>query len=180
MTQLQDPYAQLPDRPTFDLRSNDVQDNAMLSVDQLSGIFGAGGKDLSPHLEWSGFPSATKSFAVTVLDADAPTGSGFWHWAVANIPVSVTSLATGAGDKSGTGLPEGAVQLANDAGLRQFLGAAPPKGHGPHRYFILAHALDVASIDISADATPAWLGFNLFGHTIARARLVPFYEQAAD
>jgi Raf kinase inhibitor-like YbhB/YbcL family protein len=176
MTALRDPYADLPAVPAFSLRSDDVKDNAALPVDQLSGIFGAGGKDRSPHLEWSGFPAATKSFVVTVLDADAPTGSGFWHWAVADIPGDVTSLPAGAGDDEGTGLPEEAIQLRNDAGLRRFLGSAPPAGHGPHRYFIAVHAVDVESLGVTADATPAWLGFTLFGHTLGRALLVPFYE----
>ncbi|MFZ2173055.1 MAG: YbhB/YbcL family Raf kinase inhibitor-like protein [Rhodococcus sp. (in: high G+C Gram-positive bacteria)] len=173
-----DPYEPLPDLPSFELTSADVTDGAPLSKDQVSGIMGAGGHDNSPQLSWSGFPPETKSFAVTMFDPDAPTASGFWHWAVANIPADCTSLVKGAGDDDGTGLPQGAIQLKNDAGLRRFIGAAPPAGHGPHRYIIAVHALDVETIDgLDADSTPAFLGFNLFSHGIARTTITATYEQ---
>ena len=171
-----DPYADLPDLPSFELKSADIADGRTLATPQVSGIFGAGGTDTSPQLSWSGFPSETKSFAVTVYDPDAPTASGFWHWAVVDIPVSVTSLESGAGDDTGSGLPSGAFQLANDAGLTRYLGAAPPPGHGPHRYFTVVHAVDVETLGIPAEARPAFLGFNLFSHAIARAVLTPIYE----
>jgi Raf kinase inhibitor-like YbhB/YbcL family protein len=171
-----DPYADLPDLPSFELKSADIADGRTLATPQVSGIFGAGGTDTSPQLSWSGFPSETKSFAVTVYDPDAPTASGFWHWAVVDIPVSVTSLESGAGDDTGSGLPSGAFQLANDAGLTRYLGAAPPAGHGPHRYFTVVHAVDVETLGIPAEARPAFLGFNLFSHAIARAVLTPVYE----
>jgi Raf kinase inhibitor-like YbhB/YbcL family protein len=173
-----DPYAGLPDVPSFSVTSTDVADGKTLATPQVSGIFGAGGEDVSPQLSWSGFPPETRSFVVTVYDPDAPTASGFWHWAVVDIPASVTSLPSGAGDESGSGLPEGAFQLANDAGLKRYLGAAPPAGHGPHRYITVVHAVDVESLGIPQDATPAFLGFNLFGHTLARAVLTPVYEQS--
>ena len=171
-----DPYADLPDLPSFELKSTDIADGQTLATPQVSGIFGAGGTDTSPQLSWSGFPSETKSFAVTVYDPDAPTASGFWHWAVVDIPVSVTSLESGACDDTGSGLPSGAFQLANDAGLTRYLGAAPPAGHGPHRYFTVVHAVDVETLGIPAEARPAFLGFNLFSHAIARAVLTPIYE----
>ncbi|MEV0338565.1 YbhB/YbcL family Raf kinase inhibitor-like protein [Nocardia sp. NPDC050713] len=170
------PYDALPQVPDFTLTSEDVTDGSPLGNDQVSGVFGAGGKDVSPQLSWSGFPAETKSFAVTVYDPDAPTASGFWHWAVADIPVSVTSLASGAGSEGGS-LPAGAVTLRNDGGFAGFVGAAPPPGHGPHRYFVVVHAVDVESLDIPADASPAFLGFNLFSHTLARATLIGTYEQ---
>jgi Raf kinase inhibitor-like YbhB/YbcL family protein len=171
------PYEDLPDIPSFELTSSDVVDGGALARAQVSGLMGAGGSDTSPQLSWSGFPAETKSFAVTVYDPDAPTASGFWHWAVANIPVSTTSLPSGAGDDAGSGLPEGAVQFANDAGLRRFVGAAPPPGHGAHHYYVTVHALDVAHLDLPEDATPAYLGFNLFSHALARAVIVGTYEQ---
>jgi Raf kinase inhibitor-like YbhB/YbcL family protein len=170
------PYDELPDLPTFEVTSDDVADGATLATPQVSGLMGAGGADTSPQLSWSGFPAETKSFAVTVYDPDAPTASGFWHWAVADIPVTTTSLPSGAGDDEGSGLPEGAVQFANDAGLKRYVGAAPPEGHGPHHYYIVVHALDVESLGLPPGASPAYLGFNLFSHGIARATLVGTYE----
>lgn len=170
------PYDALPSVPSFTLTSADVTDGAPLGTDQVSGVFGAGGRDVSPQLSWSGFPAETKSFAVTVYDPDAPTASGFWHWAVADIPASVTELAAGAGSEGGR-LPAGAVTLRNDAGFPGFVGAAPPAGHGPHRYYIVVHAVDVDSLGVPPEATPAFLGFNLFTHTLARAILVGTYEQ---
>ncbi|MGH3641422.1 MAG: YbhB/YbcL family Raf kinase inhibitor-like protein [Mycobacterium sp.] len=170
------PYDALPSVPSFELSSDDVTHGTTLSPAHRSGIFGAGGEDISPHLSWTGFPEHTQSFAVTVYDPDAPTGSGFWHWAVADIPVQVTELKTGAGNDNGDELPDGAIQLLNDASIRRYLGAAPPVGHGVHHYYIAVHAVDVPSLDLPTNATPAFLGFNLFSHTVARAMIVPVYE----
>lgn len=169
------PYDNLPQLPGFTLTSESVTDGQVLANDQVSGIMGAGGSDVSPQLSWSGFPAETKSFAVTVYDPDAPTASGFWHWAVADLPASVTDLPAGAGD--GSPLPGGAVTLANDASVKRYIGAAPPAGHGPHRYYIAVHAVDVEKLDLPENATPAYLGFNLFGHAIARAVIHGTYEQ---
>jgi Raf kinase inhibitor-like YbhB/YbcL family protein len=156
--------------------SDDVTDGGTLATPHLSGLMGAGGEDRSPQLSWSGFPEGTKSFAVTCYDPDAPTASGFWHWAVADIPASVTELPAGAGDENASSLPDGAVVLANDAGMKRFVGAAPPPGHGPHRYIFVVHAVDVESLGLPDGATPAFLGFNLFSHAIARATLTATHE----
>ena len=172
-----DPYDHLPRVPGFTVTSSDCADGRPLAQPLVSGVMGAGGEDRSPQLSWSGFPDGTRSFAVTVYDPDAPTASGFWHWAVANIPASVTELPSGAGDKDAPKLPEGAVQLRNDGGSAGFVGAAPPAGHGAHRYFIVVHAVDTDRLDVDADTAPAVLGFNLFFHTLARATLVATYEQ---
>jgi Raf kinase inhibitor-like YbhB/YbcL family protein len=161
--------------PGFTLTSADITDGAPLKMAQVSGIMGAGGEDVSPQLSWSGFPEGTRSFAVTIFDPDAPTASGFWHWAVANLPATVTELPAGAGD--GSELPGEALTLVNDAGMRRYVGAAPPAGHGHHRYFVAVHALDVDKLDLSEDASPAYLGFNLFMHAIARAVIHGTYEQ---
>ncbi|MFC3999107.1 YbhB/YbcL family Raf kinase inhibitor-like protein [Nocardiopsis sediminis] len=177
MAQSPSPYDFLPDVASFTVTSDDVADGRTLAPAQVSGLMGAGGQDVSPHLAWSGFPEGTRSFAVTCFDPDAPTASGFWHWAVFDIPASVTELPAGAGDGSGTGLPEGAVTLRNDAGDKRYVGAAPPPGHGPHRYMFAVHALDVATLGIGDAASPAFLGFNLFSHAIGRAVITPVYEQ---
>jgi Raf kinase inhibitor-like YbhB/YbcL family protein len=171
------PYDFLPQVPSFAVTSSDCSDGATLPMPHVSGVMGAGGEDRSPQLSWSGFPEGTQSFAVTVYDPDAPTASGFWHWAVANIPASVTELPGGAGDKDEPTLPEGALQLRNDAGFAGYVGAAPPSGHGPHRYFLVVHAVDTDTLDVTADTTPAVLGFNLFVHTLARATMVVTYEE---
>jgi Raf kinase inhibitor-like YbhB/YbcL family protein len=167
------PYEDLPQVPTFGLASNDISDGDMLSMPHVSGVFGAGGQDVSPHLEWSGAPQGTQSYAVTVYDPDAPTASGFWHWAAFNLPADATDLPTNA---SADGLPGGAVQLKNDGGTVGYIGAAPPAGHGVHHYWTVVHAVDVPSLDVPPDASPAFLGFNLFMHTLGRAYLVPIYE----
>ena len=176
-----DPFAGLPEVPSFTVTSTTLTEGGGTPPAQMSGLFGVpGGQDASPELSWSGAPDGTKSYAVTVYDPDAPTGSGFWHWAVVNIPASVTGLDEGAGDDSGSGLPAGAVQLRNDAGVARFIGAAPPGGHGEHRYFITVHALDVEDLGVPAEATPAFLGFNMFTHTLARATIVATAEIAAE
>jgi Raf kinase inhibitor-like YbhB/YbcL family protein len=172
------PHDFLPEVPSFIVTSTDIAEGATLAARHRSGAFGVpGGEDVSPQLSWSGAPEGTKSYAVTCYDPDAPTGSGFWHWAVADIPASVTELPTGAGAPGGADLPAGAVTLANDAGLRGFVGAGPPPGHGEHRYYFTVHAVDVESLGLPDGATPAFLGFNLFSHTLARATLTAVFEQ---
>ena len=175
MSTAPDPYAALPKLPTFTLTSESVTNGLPLSKAQVSGIMGAGGEDVSPQLSWSGFPEETRSFAVTVYDPDAPTASGFWHWAVANLPATVTDLPAGVGD--GSVLPGSAITLVNDAGMRRYIGAAPPAGHGPHRYYIAVHAVRVEKLELSKDASPAYLGFNLFMNAIARAVIYGTCEQ---
>jgi Raf kinase inhibitor-like YbhB/YbcL family protein len=172
-----DPYDFLPQVPSFTVTSTDLTDGQTCPMPQVSGVMGAGGEDVSPQLTWSGFPESTQGFAVTVYDPDAPTASGFWHWVVTGIPGSVTELPRGAGSQDGAALPEGARQLRNDGGFPGYVGAAPPAGHGTHRYFVVVHALDTADMGVPADATPAFHGFNLFSHTLARATLVVTYEQ---
>jgi Raf kinase inhibitor-like YbhB/YbcL family protein len=169
------PYDFMPAVPSFELRSDDVADGQMMPDGQVYNGFGMTGKNISPALSWSGFPAETKGFAVTCFDPDAPTGSGFWHWVLLDIPVSVTSLPSGAGHSSGSGLPAGAMHLRNDYGSKDFGGAAPPAGDPPHRYVFAVHALDVPSLELESDATPALAGFNLRFRTIARAVIVPVY-----
>ncbi|GGN96082.1 YbhB/YbcL family Raf kinase inhibitor-like protein [Nocardia rhizosphaerihabitans] len=170
-----DPFARLPEAASFTVTSTTVSDGAAWPPAQWSSGT-SGGKDLSPQLSWSGAPAGTKSYAVTVYDPDAPTGSGFWHWAVANIPATATTLPEGAGDDAGSGLPLGSLQLPNDARRPRYIGAAPPAGHGEHRYFVTVHALDVDDVGIATDSTPALLGFTIAGHILGRATLVATAE----
>ncbi|MFG6402409.1 YbhB/YbcL family Raf kinase inhibitor-like protein [Microbacterium sp. P04] len=170
---MNDPFARLPEAASFTVTSESFTDGAAFGERQRSGM------DLSPQLSWSGAPEGTHSYAVTVYDPDAPTGSGFWHWAVADIPATVTSLVEGAGDDAGEQLPAEAYQLPNDVRLARFVGAAPPAGHGEHRYFVVVHALDVATIGVPADATPAYLGFTMASHILGRAVLVATAETPA-
>lgn len=172
-----DPFARMPEVPEFTITSNTVTDGAEWPAAQYSaGSAKDGGADISPHIAWSGAPEGTKSYAVTIFDPDAPTGSGFWHWNVVNIPADVTELAEGAGSADGANLPAGSFQLKHDGGAPGFTGAAPPAGHGAHRYFITVHALGVEKLDIPEDATPAFFGFNRFFHTLGRASIVVWAE----
>jgi hypothetical protein len=182
---MNDPLWRLPIVPTFNVTSADVGDGQELPIAQMSGIFGVpGGQDVSPNLSWSGAPPETQSYSVTMYDPDAPSGSGFWHWALVDIPPLVTELTTGAGGASGDRLPEGAFHIPNDARLTQFVGAGPPPGDARHRYVIVVQALDIGSIDkigMRADSTPALVGFtiNSGGHLLARAVITPWAEVRA-
>ncbi|WP_265459946.1 YbhB/YbcL family Raf kinase inhibitor-like protein [Enterococcus sp. HY326] len=169
---MNNPFLGLPLVPSFTVTSPDIQTGATLDLKFMSGIFGIeGGQDVSPAISWEGAPLDTKSFVVTLYDPDAPTGSGFWHWAVMDIPASSTILSQDAGNENGRGLPEGAIQLPNDARAKKYIGAAPPKGHGVHHYFLTVWALDIEKVAIPQDSTPAFLGFNMYTHVLARGVL---------
>lgn len=137
---------------------------------QFSSIFGCTGQDISPEIKWSGAPKGTKSFLVTMYDKDAPTGSGFWHWVVVDIPADATSLAAGAGG-DGAKLPNGARNNTNDASMSSYLGACPPPGE-IHEYKITVKALSVKKLDVPANATPALIGFVSNMNKLAEATVV--------
>ena len=177
MGRASNPYDFFPPVASFQVTSNDITDGEMLPIRHVSGILGAGCEDVSPHLIWFGAPGDTKSYTVTCFDPDAPTGSGFWHWIVYDIPATVMELATGVGSQDGAELPQGAKQLKNDAGLYGYLGSAPPPGHGPHRYMFVVHALNIDMLPINEEVSAAICGFNMFGTTIGRALVTPIYKQ---
>jgi Raf kinase inhibitor-like YbhB/YbcL family protein len=178
-----DPYAKLAQVPEFTVTSTDVAQGEQMPKPQLSGLFGAGGEDRSPQLAWSDVPAGTKSFVITMYDPAAPSPSGFWHWAVADIPATVTELPAGAGGAESTTLPEGAFQVPNDARLAQYVGAAPPAGDPPHPYYIVVTAVDVASViddlKLNKEMTPALLYASLGGHILGRATIVPISAPAS-
>lgn len=170
-----DPYELLPTVPPFHLTSTDVQNGEPMELTFAHDSVGGG--NVSPQLTWSDFPAETRGFVVTCFDPDAPTDSGFWHWALVNLPVSVTQLPQGAGSAASTGDDlGGAFSVRNDYGDRAYGGAAPPAGDRPHRYVFAVHALDVERLDVTPDASPAAVGFNLAFHTVARAVIRPTFQ----
>ena len=165
-----DPYQLLPAVDSFTVTSSDVVDGR--PMDQMFAHPDVGGRNVSPQLSWSGFPSQTRSFTVTCFDPDAPTPSGFWHWALVNLPVSVTELPQGAGTQE----PPGGLSLRNDYSERGYGGPYPPEGDRPHRYFFVVHAVDVDGLELTAEASAGYASFNLAFHTLARAIITPTYQ----
>lgn len=162
-----DPYEFLPPRPWFQVTSTDLVDGAAMPMPYVHGS--AGGDNISPQLAWSGAPAGTKGYVVTCLDPDAPTGCGFWHWSVVDVPASVTELPRGAG-ASDTTLP-GGFHARTDFGSADYGGAAPPQGDHLHRYMFVVHAIDVEELGIAAGGSPVAVAFHLAFHTLARARI---------
>jgi Raf kinase inhibitor-like YbhB/YbcL family protein len=171
------PYECLPEVPPLTVTSEDIEAGKLLPDRCVADIMGCTGANRSPHLRWSGAPAETQSYAVTCFDPDAPTGSGFWHWVLFDIPAGVTELPHGAGSGDMAGLPAGAIHARNDTGELGYVGAAPPPGHGEHRYVFAVHALGVPTLGLDASATPAFVGFTLTFNTLARGVIVATYER---
>ncbi len=153
----------------FTLTSPEIKANGMIPKSFGFNGFGCSGENKSPALQWSGAPAGTKSYALTVYDPDAPTGSGWWHWVVINIPASATSLPAGAGAVDSQTLPAGAMQVRSDYGQHAWGGVCPPPGDKPHRYIFTLHALKTDKLESPADATAALAGFMIHANEIGKA-----------
>lgn len=167
----EDPYAKLPTVADFSVNSADVTDGSPLADAQV-----AAAANTSPQLSWTGAPEGTKSFVVTCFDPDAPTPSGFWHWVVVDVAPTVTSLDADAG-ASDEALPGNAFHVRNDGGQREYMGAAPPPGDRPHRYYFVVHAVSEETLGVDGDATPAVVSFNLAFKTLGRAILIGTHQE---
>lgn len=155
---------------TFTLKSSDAGGQA--TQKQFANVFGCNGENISPQLSWENPPAGTQSFAVTMYDKDAPTGSGFWHWVMFNIPADVRELKSGAGDITKGLAPKDAIQIKTDAGTPGYVGPCPPPGE-PHQYLITVFALK-GKLNLDQNATPAYVGFNLHFQTIEKASIVMY------
>jgi Raf kinase inhibitor-like YbhB/YbcL family protein len=161
----------------FTLKSAEVKNGAAMADKNSFNSFGCTGENVSPALEWSNPPAGTKSFALMVHDPDAPTGSGWWHWVVYNIPADTNSLPAGAGKADGSGLPKGAVQGNTDFGAPGYGGPCPPPGSGAHHYNFTLFALKVDKLDLPANATAAFVGFNVNANALGKAKLTGLYTR---
>jgi Raf kinase inhibitor-like YbhB/YbcL family protein len=153
----------------FSIGSKDVAPGKTVAPDFIFSGFGCTGRNVSPELHWSGAPAGTQSLALTIYDPDAPTGSGWWHWFILNLPATTTSLAQGAGTADGAKLPAGSQQIRTDFGAKGYGGPCPPAGDKPHRYIVTVHALKTPKLDVPADATAALAGFMVNANAIGKA-----------
>ncbi len=158
---------------TFTVTSASVGGQAI--DEQVFNGFGCTGKNISPQLSWPNAPEGTKSFAITMYDPDAPTGSGWWHWVVFDIPATVKGIPAGAGSSGMPGMPAGAIQSMTDFGGIGYGGPCPPVGHGPHRYIITVYALKTDKLGLDAKAAAPMVGFSLGQNTLAKASLMFYY-----
>lgn len=154
----------------FEVSSTSIQHDKQMELKYTYNAFGCTGQNLSPQLSWKDAPAGTKSFAITAYDPDAPTGSGWWHWVVYNIPASAAEIAEG-------GKIEGAAEGKTDFGTAAYGGPCPPVGHGTHHYTFTVFALDVEKLEVPADATAAMVGYNLNGHKLATASIMATFER---
>ncbi len=161
----------------FSLSSSEIKPGQTLVSAQVFKGFGCEGGNQSPALSWTAEPEGTRSYAVTMYDPDAPTGSGWWHWVVYNIPANVTQLDAGAGDASGAKLPAGALQGRTDFGAQGFGGACPPVGDKAHRYIFTVYALKADKLEVPADASAALIGYMIHANTLAKATLKAKYAR---
>lgn len=159
----------------FKLASAEVKPKGTMTNEQVYSGFGCSGTNVSPSLSWEGAPAGTQSYALTMYDPDAPTGSGWWHWVVINIPAGTTALPKGVGTPEGKSLPAGAQQVRTDFGAFGYGGPCPPEGDKPHHYIFTLHALKVPKLDIPADATAALAGYMINANTLSKASFTAYY-----
>lgn len=159
----------------FELGSPSIPANSVIPKTQVYRGFGCKGGNRSPALRWHGAPAGTRSFALTVYDPDAPTGSGWWHWMVVNLPPSTHALVAGAGNPARPALPAGAREIRNDYGMRAYGGPCPPIGDHPHRYIFTVYALKVPKLDLPANASPALAGYMIHANAIGSASFTARY-----
>jgi Raf kinase inhibitor-like YbhB/YbcL family protein len=152
----------------FTLKSSDVKSGGTFTEQHIYNGFGCSGANVSPELSWANPPKDTKSYVLMVYDPDAPTGSGWWHWVVYDIPASAKDLPQGAGSGKAS-LPEGAVQGRTDFGAPGYGGPCPPQGHKPHRYILTVYALKTEKLDIPQDASPAMIGYMANANSLGKA-----------
>ncbi len=155
------------------LKSKDMV--GQISINQVLNGFGCSGKNISPQLEWNNAPKGTKSFAITIYDPDAPTGSGWWHWVVFDIPKDTNQILPNASALNI--LPKGTIQSKTDFGKNEFGGACPPKGSKPHSYITTIYALDIEKLGLDKSANPALVGFMLNLHTIEKSSIVAYCKR---
>jgi len=160
---------------TFTLSSSDL--GGEITKKQEFNAFGCSGENQSPQLGWKNAPEGTKSFAITMYDPDAPTGSGFWHWVVFDIPANVNELVANAGNIQLNLAPKGAIQSVTDFGTKGYGGPCPPEGHGFHQYIVTVYALKTDQLGLDENATPAMVGFNLWANTLAKASIIAYYKR---
>lgn len=159
----------------LEVKSRNIKQDAKISEDQVFSGFGCSGKNISPQISWRDAPKDTKSFAVTVYDPDAPTGSGWWHWLVVNIPASHKELPLNFSKEDKFDLPNGMVQVRNDFGTYKFGGPCPPKGDKAHHYFVTVYALKTDHIDVTSSSTAALAGFMINQNVIEKAHVMGIY-----
>ncbi|MHB1287399.1 MAG: YbhB/YbcL family Raf kinase inhibitor-like protein [Leptospirales bacterium] len=155
--------------------STDFRNGGKIGMKQVFSGFGCSGGNVSPEIRWRHLPKGTKSIALTTYDPDAPTGSGWWHWVVYNLPPSVSELKRGEGSADGGNLPAGAIQAVTDFGKKGYGGPCPPKGDRPHHYIFTVYALKVAHLDLPPNASPALIGYYLHMNMIGKGTIVGRY-----
>ncbi len=159
---------------TFTLSSNDL--GGQVTINEEFNGFGCTGENQSPQLSWKNAPEGTKSFAITMYDPDAPTGSGWWHWLVFDIPANINELVSGAGNMDLNLTPEGVIQSITDYGVNGYGGPCPPEGHGLHQYIITIYALKTDKLGLNESTNPAVVGYYLWNNTLAKASIVTYYQ----